>query len=108
VELEALIEQPRGRGTAAAALGISSALLLASALRWAHHWGVQADAIVAAWAGATVGALGVSIWALLTSRAARRLANLGLVLAVLSLAALAIAGLAFAAGMDPTGACGGG
>ncbi|MFL5936882.1 MAG: hypothetical protein ACJ744_01835 [Gaiellaceae bacterium] len=108
MELEALIEQPRGRGRAGAALGIASALLLVSALRWAHHWGLQADVIVAAWAGATIGALGVSIWSLATSRAARRLANLGLVLAVLSLAALAIAGLAFAAGMDPTGACGGG
>ena len=82
--------------------------MLAAAFRWAHHWGAQADSIVAAWGLTTLGALGVSIWSLATSAAARRLAKLGLTLAGVSVLALGIAGLAVAAGMDPAGACGGG
>ena len=44
-----------------AVLGIASVALLAAALRWAHHWGVLADLIVASWAAATLGALVVSL-----------------------------------------------
>jgi hypothetical protein len=44
-----------------AVLGIASVVLLAAALRWAHHWGALADLIVASWAAATIGALVVSL-----------------------------------------------
>jgi hypothetical membrane protein len=108
VELHAELPQPGTRGRAAAALGLASAALLYSAFQWAHHWNPLADSIVATWALATVAALVVSTWSLLTTRASRRLAKLGLALALLSLLALALAGLVFAAGLDPAGACGGG
>ena len=49
------------RGPVAAALGVLSVALLAASLLWAHHWGPLADAIVAAWAAATLGSLAVSI-----------------------------------------------
>lgn len=93
-------------GRLPAAFGIASVVLLAAAFRWAHHWGVVADTIVAAWAGATLGGLVLGI-----RRApgpGRRAALLGLALAGVSVAALVIAGIAMAAGADPAGACGGG
>jgi len=108
VELQAELPQTHARGRGAPALGLASAALLSASLQWAHHWGVVADSIVAAWAVATAAALGVPVWSLLTTRASRRLAKLGLALASLSLLALALAGLLFAAGLDPAGACGGG
>jgi hypothetical protein len=108
MELEARIEQPQGRGRTAGAVGVASALLLYAAFRWAHHWGLIADTIVAAWAITTLAAFALSIWSLRTSKAARFLANVGFALASVSLVALAVAGIAFAAGMDPAGACGGG
>jgi len=89
-------------------LGVASAALLSSALAWAHHWGLLADSIVATWAVVSVAALVVSTWSLVTTRASRRLAKLGLALALVSLLALALAGLLFAAGLDVAGACGGG
>jgi hypothetical protein len=45
---------------------VLSVALLGASLRWAHHWGPLADAIVAAWVVATLGALVFSIL-LLTS-----------------------------------------
>jgi hypothetical protein len=42
------------------------------------------------------------------TRVAVRLAKLGLALGLVSIAALALAGLVYAAGINPTGACGGG
>jgi hypothetical protein len=42
------------------------------------------------------------------TRAAKRLANIGLAGGLFSVAALVLAGAAFAAGIDPTGVCGGG
>ena len=89
-------------------LGLASAALLSSAFAWAHHWGPLTDSIVGTWALVSVTALVVSTWSLVTSRASRRLAKLGLALALVSLLALALAGLLFAAGLDPAGACGGG
>jgi hypothetical protein len=98
----------RHRGRAGALLGLASLLLLAASLRWAHHWGPLADALVAGFGASTLGALGSSAWSLRTSSAARGLAKLGLTLAGLSLLALAVAGIAAAAGADPAAACGGG
>jgi hypothetical protein len=96
------------RGRLAGCLGLVSLALLAASIQWAHHWNPRADAIVAAWGITTTAALCVSIWTLRTSSTARALAKLGLWLAIVSLGALAIAGIAFAAGMNPAGACGGG
>ena len=96
------------RGRSAGTLGIASAALLAASIQWAHHWGLLADLLVAGWAATTVAALGLSIWSLNTTDAGRRLARLGLVLGALSIVALVVAGIAYAAGADPAGACGGG
>ena len=86
---------------------MSLALLLAS-FRWAHHWNMVTDTIVAGWGLATVAAAAVCIWSLRTSLASRRFANLGLALALVSVLALvAVAGLA-AAGVDAAEQCGGG
>ena len=100
------------RSPVAAALGVLSVALLGASLRWAHHWGPLADAVVAAWVVATLGALVFSVL-LLTSvtwltYAGRRLAKIGLAGGVISLLALALAGIAFAAGVNVSGACGGG
>jgi hypothetical protein len=86
---------------------LSVALLLAS-FRWAHHWGLVADTIVASWALATIGAPFVSIWSLNTSRASRRFAKTGIVLVLMSFVALTVVGVVSAAGVDVAGACGGG
>jgi hypothetical protein len=103
-----VVAESRSRGRIAALLGLSSVLLLGAAFRWAHHWGLQTDAIVTAWAVSTFGALGVSIWSLLSRETARRFAKLGLHLALFSILALVIVGIAAAAGLDTAGACGGG
>ena len=101
------------RGPVAAVLGVVSVALLGAALLWAHHWGAVADSIVVAWAVATVGSLLVSIQLLgdemvWPTRFALRLAKIGLAGGLVSIAALALAGIAWAAGINPTGACGGG
>ena len=93
-------------GRLPAALGIASALLLAAAFRWAHHWGPVADSIVIAWGGSTVAALVLSIRR--THGPGRRGALLGLALAGVSVAPLVITGVAMAAGADPAAGCGGG
>lgn len=101
------------RSPLAAALGLLSVTLLGASFVWAHHWGIQADTLVICWACATIGAIAVSIqifrddrvW---LTRAAVRLAQIGLVGGILSIVALGLAGLAFAAGINPAGACGGG
>ena len=80
---------------------------------WAHHWGALADTLVVAWGIATIGALVVSIqffvsddlWA---TPFARRLARIGLTGGIVSILALVSAGAVYAAGINPTGACGGG
>ena len=92
--------------------GLLSLALLGASIAWAHHWGAQADLLVSCWAVTTVGAL----WFSMRSRRASYaefevtpiLAKLGLWLAAVSVAALVVAGVAAAAGMDPAGACGGG
>lgn len=97
----------------AAVLGILSVALLAASFVWAHHWGARADTIVIAWAVATLGALAASIrilgaYELWPTRLAIRLAQIGLAGGIVSIAALVLAGIAYAAGINPTGACGGG
>jgi len=92
--------------------GLVSLALLAASIKWAHHWGVRADLLVFGCGVTTVGALSFSVRARRASRAAFEatpvLAKLGIWLAAVSLAALVVAGIAAAAGMDPAGACGGG
>jgi hypothetical protein len=94
-------------------LGVLSVALLVASFVWAHHWGAVADTLVAAWALATLGPLVVSIqflrnktvWATYGSH---RRAKIGLAGGLISVAALVLAGIASAAGLNPTGACGGG
>ena len=99
-----LAPSPR-RGRIAAVLGVASALLLAAAVRWAHHWGPLADTIVGAWVGATLAAFVASSFALLCRGGARRLAGLGMALALLSVCAPFVA---YGAGTNTAGSCGGG
>jgi hypothetical protein len=113
--IDAVAETPvmPARSPAAAALGVLSVALLAAAFVWAHHWGTVADSIVAAWMIATVGSLLVSIQVLRDGMVwptslALRLAKIGLAGGVISLLALALAGIAYGAGLNPAGACGGG
>jgi len=61
-----------------------------------------------AWALTTVLALGISMWGAPYPAGGPRFAKLGVCLAGVSLLALALAGLALAAGIDMAGACGGG
>src|SRR5471032_1882624 len=96
------------RGRVGGGLGLLSAVLLAAAIQWAHHWNARSDAMVAVWALATLGALVVSVWSLRTSQSSRSFAKLGISLAAVSLLALALVGALFAAGSSLSGACGGG
>ncbi len=94
-------------------LGVLSVALLGAAFVWAHHWGTLADTIVVAWAVATLAALVVSIQFLRdksvwSTYGSHRLAKIGLAGGLISVAALVLAGIASAAGINPTGACGGG
>jgi Kef-type K+ transport system membrane component KefB len=104
--------EPR-RSAVAALLGLLSVALLGASFVWAHHWGPLADAIVVAWAISTISALILSLQVvgsdrLWPTRLATRLAKIGLAGGIVSLLALAISGIAYAAGINPTGACGGG
>jgi len=101
-------KQPLMRGRAGAALGLASAALLVASFRWAHHWGPLSSGIVAAWSLTTIAALAVSAWSLDTTRASRRFAMAGLALALVSLLAVALVGVLYAAGTDVSDACGGG
>ena len=97
----------------AAAFGILSVALLAASFVWAHHWGTRADTLVIAWAVATMWAFVFSIQVLGShtlwlTRIATRLARIGLAGGIVSIIALVISGIAYAAGINPTGACGGG
>jgi hypothetical protein len=101
------------RSAVAAGLGVLSVALLGASFVWAHHWGPVADTIVIAWAVATVGALILSLQVVGTNRLwptrlATRLAKIGLACGIVSILALVISGIAYAAGINPTGACGGG
>ena len=104
--------EPR-RSAVAADLGVLSVALLGAAFVWAHHWGPLADTIVVAWGVATLGALVLSVQVvgshrLWPTRLALRLAKIGLAGGIVSILALAVSGIAYAAGINPTGACDGG
>jgi putative flippase GtrA len=105
-----LYEEPRARKLARIGLwtGLASVVLLVAAIRFAHHWNPVSLAIVTAWGTATLVAFGSSARAVARSTRSRRLAKWGLALCSISLLALVITGIAFAAGGDPAGACGGG
>lgn len=107
IEALATPVRPR-RCSTAAVLGVLSVALLGASFVWAHHWGVLTDTLVCAWAVATLGALVLPIRSLGDTIIGRRLAKIGLAGGIVSVAALALAGAVWAAGIDPTGACGGG
>jgi hypothetical protein len=88
------------------AAGAASVILLALAIRFA--WNPLSLAIVTAWALSTLGAMVASGRSLRDATRSRRLAKWGVALGSVSILALALAGFAYAAGTDPTGACGGG
>ena len=88
--------------------GVVSAALLGASIQWVHHWTLATAFLVAAWGLATLAALVLSTFALQRGNPRRVWAKLGLTLAAISLLALAVAGIAAAAGADPAGACGGG
>jgi hypothetical protein len=114
--IEAVAPQPASprRSPVAATLGVLSVALLGASFVWAHHWGVLADTLVVAWAVSTLGALVVSIRFLrdenhrAATYLAKRLAKIGLAGGIVSIGALVLAGAVWAAGINPTGACGGG
>ncbi len=89
--------------------GIASLLLLAAALRWAHHWNPPADLIVAAWGVTTAIAFvgGVRLHMDSGSDGLGRFAKIGFAFAAMSVGALIFAAIAAAAGTSPP-ACGGG
>jgi hypothetical protein len=102
-------ERRTALGRGAFALGLASVVLLAASVKWAHHWSPRTGTLVVAWALATLAALATSVWTLARRRASKWLAAYGLMLALVSVAALALAGIAFAAGRgDLAGPCGGG
>lgn len=74
---------------------------------------MRADTLVICWAVATIGSLVVSIsvlgsYDLWPTRVALRLARIGLAGGIVSILALVLSGIAYAAGVNPTGVCGGG
>lgn len=87
-------------------LGVASLVLLVLCLLFAHHWNVVTVTLVTAWAICFLGAL-VGGLRLVAKGVGRPLAHLALALAAVSVVALVIAGIAYAAGSDPTGGCGG-
>jgi hypothetical protein len=95
-------------GFAAFAAGALSLALLGASIAWAHHWSFRADALVTGWGVSTVAALVLSVLGLRGPRGAKGFAAYGLLFGILSVLALALAGAAYAAGMDPGAACGGG
>jgi hypothetical protein len=88
-------------------LGVASLILLVLCLLFAHHWNVVTLTLVTAWAVCVLGAL-IGGLRLAARDVATHLAHLALALAAVSVLALIIAGIAYAAGGDPAGACGGG
>lgn len=102
------MERPRTLGFAACVVGALSLALLGGSIAWAHHWNARADALVTGWGVSTLAALVLSSLGLRGPRDAKGFAAYGLLFGILSMLALALAGAAYAAGMDPGAACGGG
>src|SRR5436305_14656389 len=108
IEAFATPSSATGWSRVAAAFGLLSVALPGASLRWAHHWGPRTDALVVAWALATIGALAVSIPLIGATIIGKRLTKIGLVGGLVSVGALVLAGGLYAAGFDVAGACGGG
>src|SRR5437870_2676535 len=103
------MKQPRRLGFAGFAVGALSLALLGASIAWAHHWTVRADALVTGWGVSTLAVLVLSSsLGLRGPRGAKGFAAYGLLFGILSVVALALAGVGYAAGMDPGAACGGG
>ena len=92
----------------AAMLGLVSVMALAASFLWAHHWGPLAYTIVGFWGLTTSAAFVFAVMSFRDRSPARGLAVLALACVSVSLLAIAFTGVAFAAGYDPTGLCGGG
>jgi hypothetical protein len=92
----------------AGTLGVVSVLALGASFLWAHHWGPLAYTIVGVWVLSTLGALFRGVRALGPRRPGRALAAIALCCVLLSGLAVLTTGVAYAAGYDPAGACGGG
>jgi hypothetical protein len=102
------MERPRRLGFAAFAIGGLSLALLGASIAWAHHWNARAEALVVGWSVSTLAALVLSSLGLRGPRGAKGLAAYGLLFGILSVLALALAGVGYAVGVDPAGPCGGG
>jgi hypothetical protein len=100
--------RPKALGLTAFAAGALSLVLLGASIAWAHHWNAQAVALVAGWGISTAATLVLSVLGLCGPRGAKGFAAYGLWFGIISIGALALAGAAYAAGMDPAGPCGGG
>ena len=100
--------RPRRLGFAAFAVGALSLALLGASIAWAHHWNLRALALVAGWGASTLATLVLSSLGLRGRRGAKGLAAYGLFFGIVSIGALGLAGIAYAVGADPAGACGGG
>ena len=87
-------------------LGVASLVLLVLCLLFAHHWNVVTVTLVTAWAACFLGAL-VGGLLLVSKNIGGPFVHLGLALTAVSVITLVIAGIAYAAGSDPTGGCGG-
>jgi hypothetical protein len=92
----------------AAIFGCVSVLALSASFIWAHHWGPLAGTIVVTWVLTTLAALVLGVRSLRPRAPGRGLAILALCCASLSALAVMYTGFAFATGIDPVGACGGG
>jgi hypothetical protein len=92
----------------AGTLGLVSVLALGASFLWAHHWGPLPYTIVGVWVLSTLGALVFGVRALGPRRPGRALAVIALCCVLLSGLAVLSTGVAYAAGYDPTGSCGGG
>lgn len=102
------MERPRTLGFSAFAVGGLSLVLLGASITWAHHWDARAEALVSGWGTSTLAAFVLSVLGLRGPRGAKGFAAYGLLFGILSILVLALAGAAYAAGMDPGAACGGG
>jgi hypothetical protein len=102
------MEHHRTLGLTAFAVGLLSLALLGASIAWAHHWNARALVLVSGWSVSTLVALVLSSLGLRGPRGAKGFAAYGLLFGILSVVALALAGVAYAAGMDPGAACGGG
>jgi hypothetical protein len=92
----------------AGGIGLISIIALSASFLWAHHWGPMTYTIVSVWIASTLAALIFGVRTLRLRGIARALACLALICVALSGLAVLATGVAYAAGYDVAGACGGG